>query len=220
MAKYGMVIDLSTCFRCRGCSIGCKFVNKIPTKHDPESGGAELYRNRPVEWEEGKFPDVKRIYIPVACQHCDTPKCMDVCPVDAISKRPDGIVVIDKETCIGCGTCTLACPYGAPYIWNGKADKCDFCLGNGKLEREGKTYCSDVCVVWKGIRFGDLDDPVSEVSKEVASGRAKQLCPEFGTNPNVYFIPPYYYEEEWGKLSENQAFLTALEARKKDLVVA
>jgi len=222
MAKYGMVIDLSTCIRDRACMIGCKFINRIPSKYEAVSGGVELYRLRPVDWEEGKYPDVKWLSIPVSCQHCDTPTCMAACAEGAITKRDDGIVVIDKEKCIGCSSysCVSACPYLAIYIWDGKADMCDFCLGNGKLERDGITYCAEICPCYKTKLFGDLNDPTSEVAKLVASGAARQLCPQFGTGPNVYYVPPFNYKAEWDQLSQNQLFLKALELRKKDLVVA
>ena len=97
MARYGMVIDLNTCFRCRTCMVACKVANKIPTVFDIKEQDTEYYRMRPVEWEEGKFPNVKRISIPISCMHCDNPACKAVCPVNAISKRDDGIVVVDKE---------------------------------------------------------------------------------------------------------------------------
>jgi Fe-S-cluster-containing dehydrogenase component len=122
--------------------------------------------------------------------------------------------MVDREVCIGCMSCTVACPYGAPYIIDIKADKCDFC--SHRLDKGLNPYCAEICPV-EAIVFGDLGDSTSEVSKLVASGKAKSLCPEFGTRPNVYYIPPAWYETEWPKLTTNALFLEAMAARKKDL---
>jgi len=212
MVRYGMVIDLNKCVRCRSCYVRCKIVNDIPAR-GPDSP-VEYYRLRYVEWEEGTYPNIRKIFIPVHCMHCDEPACMAVCPAKAITKRPDGIVTVDRTKCIGCMSCTIACPYGAPYILDTRADRCDFCLK--LLEQGQQPYCVETCPAG-AIVFGDLDDPKSEVSKLVASGKAKPLCPEFGTKPKVYYIPPARYEEEWDKLSTNKKFLQALAKRKKDL---
>ena len=63
--------------------------------------------------EEGTYPDVRRYFLPLGCQHCGDPPCRDVCPTTATRKREDGVVVVDYERCIGCGYCVLACPYRA-----------------------------------------------------------------------------------------------------------
>jgi phenylacetyl-CoA:acceptor oxidoreductase subunit 1 len=65
--------------------------------------------------ELGEYPDVQRAFVPIGCQHCDEPPCMDVCPSKATKKRSDGIVTIDYDACIGCGYCMVACPYQARY---------------------------------------------------------------------------------------------------------
>lgn len=210
--KYGIVIDLNVCIRCRACMVACKVQNKVPPF---EQNRVEHYRIRPVEWEEGKYPKVKRIFIPVLCMQCDAPACKSVCPVNAISKRKDGLVVIDKNRCIACGSCTKACPYGVPYLLQ-KSDKCDFCLVARLDKREKESYCAKSCVSG-AIVFGDLNDPKSQVAKMASSGKAKTLCPEFGTKPQLYYIPPKGYEVSWVKLHQNKLFLSALKERKKDL---
>ncbi len=212
MAKYGMVIDLARCIRCRTCMVACKIQNHIPPL---QRGRVEHYRLRPVEWEEGGYPDVKRMFIPVPCMHCDEPECLASCPEEAITKRADGLVVVDKDKCVGCGTCADACPYGVPYLLD-KADKCDFCAAARLDKGQGEPYCVKSCV-GDAMTFGDLTDPASEVSKLVASGKARSLCPEFGTKPNVYYIPPTWYEAEWSRLAKNNLFLKALAARERDI---
>lgn len=215
MSALTIVLDLNKCIRCRACMVSCKIENRIPPL---ERGRVEYYRIRPIEWEEGKYPDVRRIFIPLMCMHCDNPACLRVCPKKAISKRADGIVVIDKKECIACGSCTRACPYGIPFLME-KSDRCDFCAQARLDKGEAEPYCVRSCP-GEAMVFGDLNDPKSEVAKLVASGKAKHLCPEFGTNPNVYYIPPRWYEDKWDSLSDNKLFRETLSARKRDLATA
>lgn len=102
--RWVMVIDLRKCVGCNACTIACVVENKLPP--------SVVYR--PVlHEEEGKYPHVVRKFLPRPCMQCDNPPCTPVCPVKATWKRPDGIVVIDYEACIGCRYCITACPYGA-----------------------------------------------------------------------------------------------------------
>jgi|GEM_PF-135442 len=212
MSIQAIVIDLNQCIRCRTCMVACKVQNNIPPLR---KGRVSHYRIRPVEWEEGKYPDTRRIFIPVLCMQCDNPACMDVCPEGAISKRADGIVVVDKTKCIACGACNHACPYGAPYLMD-KADKCDFCTAE-RLDRGEKTpYCVQSCP-GEAMVFGDLADASSTVSGLVSSGKAMPLCPEFGTGPRVYYVPPVWYRDQWASLASNDLFIEALKWREKDL---
>jgi phenylacetyl-CoA:acceptor oxidoreductase subunit 1 len=70
---------------------------------------------RVLDMEVGEYPEVKRAFVPVGCQHCAEPPCMDVCPTTATKQRADGIVTIDYDLCIGCAYCSVACPYQARY---------------------------------------------------------------------------------------------------------
>lgn len=99
-----MVIDTRKCVGCHACTISCVAENKLPP--------GVVYR--PVVTEEvGTFPNLGIRFTPRPCMQCSSPSCTSVCPVTATWKRPDGIVVVDYDKCIGCRYCLTACPYGA-----------------------------------------------------------------------------------------------------------
>ncbi len=102
--RWVMIIDQRKCVGCHACTIGCVAENKLPP--------GVVYR--PVVTEEsGEFPNISIKFTPRPCMQCDAPPCVPVCPVKATWKRPDGIVTIDYDKCIGCRYCLTACPYGA-----------------------------------------------------------------------------------------------------------
>ncbi|MEE9533143.1 MAG: 4Fe-4S dicluster domain-containing protein [Acidimicrobiia bacterium] len=102
--RWIMVIDLRKCVGCHACTVSCKAENALPP--------GVVYR--PVLEEEiGTYPNVSRRFIPRPCMQCENPPCVPVCPVGATYKRPDGIVEIDYDQCIGCRYCITACPYSA-----------------------------------------------------------------------------------------------------------
>ena len=212
--KHGMIIDLNRCVRCRTCYVVCKREHSILAHPKDEEHPYEYYRFRYVEWEWGEYPEVKRAFVPIACMQCDDPVCVRFCPVDAISQRSDGIIVIDKERCNGCGICAAVCPYGALYIGsNGKADGCDFCTE--RLDAGLLPACVEMCP--SGVRiFGDLDDPDSEVSKLITLGKAEPLLLAGVKHTRVYYIPSPS-EPDWDKLAANEDFLESLDRRKRDL---
>jgi len=214
MARWGMVVDINRCVRCRTCYVVCKKEFGILAHPKDENHPYEYYRLRYVEWEWGKYPIVKRAILPMHCMHCDDPICMKFCPVDAISQRSDGLVVIDKDRCNGCGVCTAVCPYGVLYIGpSGKADGCDFCAD--RLDAGLAPACVEMCPT--GVRiFGDLDDPQSKISKLVTSGQAKPLLLKGVKNVRVYYIPSVS-EPNWDELPINEGFLEALGRREVDL---
>ena len=126
MTRWAMVADLRRCVGCQTCTAACKQANATPP-------GVQW--RRVVDLEVGEYPDVKRAFVPVGCMHCDDPPCMHVCPSTATRKRPDGIVTIDYDLCIGCGYCAVACPYQARF----KVDKATFAYG-GPTESETQTF--------------------------------------------------------------------------------
>ena len=121
--RYAMAIDLRRCVGCQTCTAACKSANATPP-------GVQW--RRVLDIESGKFPDVRRTFLPVACMHCANPPCMHVCPSTATRKRPDGIVTIDYDICIGCAYCDDACPYQARF----KITKEDFAYGEDAMQNE------------------------------------------------------------------------------------
>ena len=116
MTRWAMVADLRKCVGCQTCTAACKHANATPP-------GVQW--RRVLDMEFGSFPDVQRVFVPVGCQHCDEPPCVEVCPTTATKKRADGIVTIDYDMCIGCAYCAVACPYQARY----KTERASFAFG-------------------------------------------------------------------------------------------
>ena len=153
MTQYAILTDLNRCVGCLGCSVACKVVNGV----EIGSFWNKVLRIGPFPDGEGaQFPDVYTYFLPVTCQHCENPACVAVCPTGASHKLPDGTVQIDKEKCIGCQFCAMACPYGVRYLNQEErvVEKCTLCeqrISQGELPQ---------CVAQCGARarfFGDLD---------------------------------------------------------------
>ena len=112
--RYGFVIDQRKCIGCHACTVACKEENQVP-----------LGVNRTwVKYiEKGTFPDTRRYFTVMRCNHCDNAPCVTICPTVALYRRPDGIVDFDGARCIGCKSCMQACPYDALYIDPGDEDR-------------------------------------------------------------------------------------------------
>lgn len=127
MTRWAMLADLDRCVGCQTCVAACRHANA--------TSPAVQWR-KVLDVESGSYPDTRRTFVPVGCQHCDDPPCMHVCPSTATRKRPDGIVTIDYELCIGCAYCDVACPYQARF----KIDAPRFAYGQtptaNEIERE------------------------------------------------------------------------------------
>ena len=175
--KYGIVIDSSRCIDCKACLIACKVENQLPEGY---------WRN----WIKSLWDmqgSQRSEFQPGQCMQCENPSCVAACPVGATYKGKNGIVVIDAKTCIGCGNCISACPYGARYRNTAQhiADKCDFCMH--RVERGEEPACVTTCPTKTRI-FGDLNDPESEVSRLVNTGKLVQvIAPHVNTKPHIYY---------------------------------
>ena len=204
--RYGMVIDLKGCVGCHTCSTACKLAHNLPNKiwwHNVLTVGGEA-----KDTAEGTYPNNQLTFLPMGCQHCENPKCVEVCPVGATYKREeDGIVVQDTSKCIGCRACVDACPYtgvrtylaeepqyyldfpvgdyDAPAHLVNTVEKCDFCLS--RLQRGEKPACMELCP-GSARYFGDLDDPNSDVCKAMEGREYIRLMEDQGTEPNVYYL--------------------------------
>ncbi|MBL8643696.1 MAG: 4Fe-4S dicluster domain-containing protein [Rhodospirillaceae bacterium] len=160
-------------------------------------------------WDEdsssGEYPNNYHFYVPRLCNHCTKPSCMEACPVRAIYKREqDGVVLIDQDKCQGFRECNKACPYDKIYYnyVTKKSNKCIFCFP--RVEQGVAPACARQCP--GRLRFvGFLDDADGPIDKLVNKWKvALPLHPEYGTEPNVYYIPPILpptYNED-GTLSD------------------
>jgi molybdopterin-containing oxidoreductase family iron-sulfur binding subunit len=143
-------------------------------------------------------------FLPMMCQHCAEPPCVDVCPTGASFKRADGIVLVNKHTCIGCRYCMMACPYKArsfihenlkdqlPVSPRGKGtvESCTLCVH--RVDRDGANAvpaCAEAVNQEgrKAIVFGDLNDPQSEISRRLRELGAVKLRADMGLNPGVRY---------------------------------
>ncbi len=170
-AAYALVIDTTKCIGCGACIEACHLRNDLP---EEQSFIHHLVKgDEHVTW-----------HLMVQCQHCADAPCATVCPTNATYIREDGVVLINEKLCVGCKYCMVACPYDA-RIFNeekGVVEKCWLCLD--WVLGGGVPACVQACIPGARI-FGRTDDPNSEVSQLISSGRAKPLHPEFGTHPSV-----------------------------------
>ena len=183
--RYGLVIDLERCIGCDTCTIACKLENGL------EKGSwirVETIGGPHRDTPEGKHPQLSMHFLPVLCMHCDQPPCLDACPLEAILKREDGIVLVDEEKCDGCQACLPACPYGA-LTYDEEANtvrKCTLCVH--RLAEGLDPFCLTCCET-EAIYFGDCSDPASTVARVITLRNAAGLKPELGTEPAVYYCP-------------------------------
>lgn len=216
--KFAYALNLSICVGCRKCSEACHKENN----HDRPSGNSYIrvleMKKGSMDMEKGRadyggpVPKKDNFYMPVQCQQCDAPPCVDVCPVEATWKEPDGIVAVDYNWCIGCRYCEAACPYHARrfnwtkpeipeeeitpvqgYLSNrirpeGVMEKCTFCMHR---TREGKLpACLEACPTGARV-FGNILDPESEIRWVLDNKRVFVLKEELGTKPSFY----YFFDE-------------------------
>lgn len=204
MTKLALVINQQRCIGCQACALSCKMSNNVP---DGMMWNRVLSVNTEhIDGAQGTYPNLTREYLPLACQHCENPACMRVCPTGATYKDDKGRVQIDYDKCIGCRMCMAACPYNArAFNWNEPVRQVGFDYGDAEVPARGKgimekcTLCKErgdrgeepMCVVNCPMRariYGDLDDPNSEASRAIRENAAYVLLPERGTRPQVHYI--------------------------------
>jgi Fe-S-cluster-containing dehydrogenase component len=188
--KYGMVIDVAKCTGCYACFLACKDENAGEehagyTAAQPMTG--QHWMNM-VEVERGTFPKVKLNHIPVTCNQCDNPACLNAAQNGAVYRRDDGIVMIDPVKSVGQKQIVNSCPYRVIF-WNEEKkvpQKCDMCahlLDQGFKRPRCVEMCPTGC-----LTFGDLNDPNSEVSKLVAGKKPYARHPEFELGDKVLYL--------------------------------
>ncbi len=196
MTRYSMALDTVTCIGCYACTLACKVENGTP---------AGIWWAPVIEKEIGTFPDVRRAFLPLLCNHCDDAPCIKACPTGAVSRRDDGIVMIDQDVCCGSRGCVIACPYGAIHYYEhaddlatpfaeakvgrhqaGTAQKCSFCVD--RLERGLDPACVVSCPTGTRI-FGDLEDADSPLAQALESRESMPLAAPVDTAPSVRYLP-------------------------------
>lgn len=186
MPRYGMLIDLDKCMFCQACTMACKSENNIPDG---------MFWNKVRAVPNGKpYPEYRVTPLPMPCMHCEDAPCVNVCPVSATYHRPDGIVAIDYDKCIGCKYCSWACPYGAREFDEQMRvmTKCTLCVDRiydrGLPEADRQPACVKACPTGARL-FGDVNDPRSPVSRAIAERGGYELMPEWGTRPANRYLP-------------------------------
>ena len=176
--KFGFVLDNRKCIGCHACTVACK------SEHDVPIGVNRTYVK---QTEKGIYPNSKRLFSVMRCNHCTDAPCVEICPVECLHIRPDGIVDFNGDRCIGCKSCMQACPYDALYIdpETNTAAKCNYCAHRVDIGLE--PACVNVCPE-HAIISGDMDDPESEISVVLSQQNVTVRKPEKGTMPNVFYI--------------------------------
>jgi Fe-S-cluster-containing dehydrogenase component/formate-dependent nitrite reductase membrane component NrfD len=176
--RYGFVIDQRKCIGCHACTVACKEENRVPL-------GA--FRTWVKYVERGHYPDTRRYFSVLRCNHCDDAPCVTICPTVALYRRADGIVDFDGDRCIGCKSCMQGCPYDALYIdpATNTAAKCHYCAHRVEVGLE--PACVIVCPE-RAIIAGDLDDPRTPIARLVATEQVQVRKAEQGTRPKLFYL--------------------------------
>ncbi len=196
LRRWGLLIDITKCADCDDCVTACHGENGVTGNGRPETDPQWI---RKVSLRDKRTSVVQTL--PLMCQHCEDPPCVDVCPTGASFKRDDGIVLVDKHTCIGCRYCVMACPYGArsfiheavsgqkPDVPRGKGtvESCTLCVH--RVDRGDAPACVEACNRdgGKAMLFGDLNDPSAEIHRRLRSGPSTQVRADLALNTGVRY---------------------------------
>ncbi|RKZ00638.1 MAG: 4Fe-4S ferredoxin [Candidatus Hydrothermota bacterium] len=159
--KLAIYIDPEKCMGCRSCEIACAVA------HSTSKNLFGAIFEKPLPKPRIKVIVANFFNVPMRCQHCEDAPCMNVCPTGAITRTPEGFVVLNANKCIGCLMCVMACPFGHPKYEPAYKTvlKCDFCIDR---IREGKEpACVEACPV-DALQFGTLEEILEKVRKASA----------------------------------------------------
>lgn len=195
--RWGMLIDSNKCGEgCNDCVQACNDEHGLSGFDRPATDAQWIRKVKLKDKQTGHTQT-----LPLLCQHCEKPPCVDVCPTGASFKREDGIVLVDKHICIGCRYCMMACPYKArsfihetlqdqmPHAPRGKGtvESCTFCVHRVD---DGRTpACVEACTAenHNAMIFGDLNDPSSEISTQLKQHNTRQIRADLELNTGVRY---------------------------------
>ncbi|MBF0152599.1 MAG: 4Fe-4S dicluster domain-containing protein [Magnetococcales bacterium] len=213
---FGFALNLSKCMGTRRCVTACVRENNCGRGETLQNirvlemaAGQQDFSAADPYYQPDKVPAPGKWYLPIQCQQCDDPPCVQACPVGATWKEPDGMVVIDYDWCIGCRYCAVSCPYWARhfnwrdpllakeeittqthYLGNrprsaGVMEKCTFCL---QRTRQGLLpACQEACPTGARL-FGNLLDPDSEIRHVLTHQRVFRLKEDLHTEPRFWYV--------------------------------
>ena len=198
---YGMGIDVEKCIGCGRCVEACKNENNVPrepfffrtwveryviledgeTVVDSPNGGIDGF---PVTSADSGM--LRTFFVPKLCNHCSNPPCVQVCPVGATFTTQDGVVLVDRDYCIGCRYCIQACPYGARFLHpeTRTAEKCTFCYH--RVVKGMEPACVEVCPTGARV-FGEVRRRNSPLARFVRFNKVQTLKPHLNTECKVTY---------------------------------
>jgi tetrathionate reductase subunit B len=197
--RWGLLIDTNKCADgCTACVDACKIENGLKGHGRPETDAVWIRTVKLKDLDTGRISR-----LPMMCQHCESPPCVDVCPTTASFKRADGLVLVDRHRCIGCRYCMMACPYKARSFIHealtdqsinaprgkGCVESCTLCVQ--RIDRgERQTACQEACnkAGHHAILFGDLKDPDSEISRALKTQNSVQIRADLELNTGVRYL--------------------------------
>jgi anaerobic dimethyl sulfoxide reductase subunit B (iron-sulfur subunit) len=164
MVNYSIFIDVKRCTGCQACSVACMDQNDLEVSQE------YLTWRQVFNVENGQEPEAKVAYVSMSCMHCDDAPCLLACPTGAIKRDlTTDAVDVSQELCIGCRSCSLACPFGVPrFGLDGKMQKCNQCLIRVKNDLE--PACVRTCPT-RALKFG----PVNQIEHEIEGKAAARL---------------------------------------------
>ncbi len=212
--SFAMLNDSTKCTGCRACQIACKDNKKLEADKPnyPKELDAKNLTLIKMNKDKGKMTFVKR-----QCMHCNIPSCVSACPVTALVKEKNGIVTYDKDKCIGCRYCMVACPYGVPAFEYDKAfpeiKKCDFC--EDKTTKGEKTVCASVCPVG-AITYGTRSEILAEAKRRIKKHPDRYVNHIYGEKElggtSVMYLSPVKFEDLGFKVLEDKSPVETAEA--------
>ena len=195
--RWGMLIDSNKCATgCNDCVQACNDEHGLTGFGRPQTDAQWIRKVTLKDKQTGHTQT-----LPLLCQHCEKPPCVDVCPTGASFRRADGIVLVDKHICIGCRYCMMACPYKArsfihetlqdqkPYAPRGKGtvESCTFCVH--RVDNDRTPACVEACTAenHNAMVFGDMNDPDSDLSRQLSKYNSRQIRADLGLNTGVRY---------------------------------